>query len=616
MSTDPTNSATEGTTESSAPSDLGAVMQSSTSEALSDLHSDMEQVRARLAQFETISESAPINIMLANLDREIVYMNPKSVETLKAIEHLMPCKADEATGQIIDIFHKGPERVAKILADPANLPHEAVIGIGEERLQLRADATYDANGNYAGPVVTWELITERLKVEQEMARVNSMMENAPTNILYADEDLVVQFQNPASQKTLKTLEHLLPCKADEIVGQSIDIFHKNPDLQRRILSDPANLPHRANINLGEDTLDLLVSPIYDNKGNYMGPMVTWEVITEKLRQEHEIAQAAEREREAAEELQVKVDQILNVVNAASDGDLTRPVTVSGQDAIGQLGEGLGNFLSSLGESMCSIGSNAGALAASAEELTAVSETMGTAATDTSNKATVVSAAAEQVNQNVQTVATATQELDASVKEIAQNATEAAQVGADAVKVAETTNEKVSKLGDSSAEVGQVIKVITSIAQQTNLLALNATIEAARAGEAGKGFAVVANEVKELAKETAKATEDISRKIEAIQSDTNGAVLAIGEISGIINRINDLQTAIASSVEEQTATTNEITRNITEAARGSGEIAENISEVAMTAENSTSGAADTKNAADELSRMANELQMLTGRFKYE
>ncbi|MCB9914943.1 MAG: methyl-accepting chemotaxis protein [Planctomycetes bacterium] len=554
--------------------------------------------------------------MLADKDRKIVYMNPRSRKTLAQIEHLLPCKVDEAVGQSIDIFHKNAPRVAKIVADPANLPHEAVIGIADERLQLRADATYDANGEYAGPVVTWELITQKLKVEREMARINSMMENAPTNIMFADKDLTIRYQNPASQRTLTSLEHLLPCHADQVVGQSIDIFHKTPEKQRKILGDPANLPHRANIQLGDDTLDLLVSPIYDDKGNFMGPMVTWEVITEKLRVEREIAEANERERHAAEELQAKVGQILDVVNAAAAGDLTKAVTVAGNDAIGQLGEALEVFLTNLRDSIRTISSNASALAASAEELTAVSETMGHAANDTSNKATVVSAAAEEVNQNVQTVATATQELDASVKEIAKHATEAAHVGCEAVKVAETTNHTITKLGDSSAEVGQVIKVITSIAQQTNLLALNATIEAARAGEAGKGFAVVANEVKELAKETAKATEDISRKIEAIQNDTNGAVQAIGEISQIINRINDLQTAIASSVEEQSATTNEITRSVTEAARGSGEIAENISEVATTAENSTAGAADTKNSADELSRMANELQLLTSRFTYE
>jgi methyl-accepting chemotaxis protein len=207
-------------------------------------------------------------------------------------------------------------------------------------------------------------------------------------------------------------------------------------------------------------------------------------------------------------------------------------------------------------------------------------------------------------------------MSASIKEIAKNATEAAKIATSAVKTAETTNATVAKLGESSAEIGQVVKVITSIAQQTNLLALNATIEAARAGEAGKGFAVVANEVKELAKETAKATEDISRKIEAIQGNTKGAVQAIGEISAVILQINDISNTIASSVEEQTATTNEISRNVQEGAKGGAQVAENIGAVAQAAKSTTQGANDTQTAAGELARMAADLQKVVSGFRFD
>jgi methyl-accepting chemotaxis protein len=254
------------------------------------------------------------------------------------------------------------------------------------------------------------------------------------------------------------------------------------------------------------------------------------------------------------------------------------------------------------------------LVTSSDDLNVVSQQMSASADQTSAQARVVSEASEHVASNVQTVATGADEMMASIKEIARNTADATRVATGAVKSAQATNDTISKLGQSSEEIGQVIKVITSIAQQTNLLALNATIEAARAGEAGKGFAVVAGEVKELAKETARATEDISRRIQAIQTDTKGAVSAIGEIGTVIQQINDIQTVIAGAVEEQSATTNEITRNLSEAASGSSEITKNITGVAEAAQNTTAGATDTQKSAQELKRMAADLQGLLAQFR--
>jgi methyl-accepting chemotaxis protein len=262
---------------------------------------------------------------------------------------------------------------------------------------------------------------------------------------------------------------------------------------------------------------------------------------------------------------------------------------------------------SLGHILKEVAENAQTLSSASEELSANSQQMVSNAEETSAQAGVVSAAAQQVSNNVQTVASGTEEMSASIREIAKNAQEAAKVAAVGVTAADSATHTISKLGISSAEIGKVIKTITSIARQTNLLALNATIEAARAGEAGKGFAVVANEVKELAKETAKATEDISQKIESIQADTKHAVSAISEINGVIAKINDYQNTIASAVEEQTATTAEISRNVSEAARGSSEIAQNIGGVAQAAKNTTLGASDTEKAAMELARLAAGLQ---------
>jgi methyl-accepting chemotaxis protein len=268
----------------------------------------------------------------------------------------------------------------------------------------------------------------------------------------------------------------------------------------------------------------------------------------------------------------------------------------------------------LQSSMKSIAQNAQALSSSSQQLAATSQQMSGNAEETSAQANTVATATQQVTTNLNSVATGAEEMTSTVQSISSNAGEAAKVAAEAVKTANGANATVAKLGESSAEIGQVIKVITSIAQQTNLLALNATIEAARAGEAGKGFAVVANEVKELAKQTAKATEDISQKITAIQDDTKRAVEAIGSITGIINQINDISGTIATAVEEQSATTNEMSRNVQEAAKGSGEISQNIQGVATAAESTTRGAQDTLKAAQQLTEMATQLRTLVEQFK--
>jgi methyl-accepting chemotaxis protein len=309
-----------------------------------------------------------------------------------------------------------------------------------------------------------------------------------------------------------------------------------------------------------------------------------------------------------------VNKLKAALRQLAAGDLTVDAGVRSRDEIGQMAADLETARESLRSSLSAMGDNTVVLASAAEEMSAVSQQLGTSASESSTQAQLVSAAAEEVSTNVQTVAAGSEQMGASIREIAQNASDAARVASQAVVTAEETTSTVAKLGESSAEIGSVVKVITSIAEQTNLLALNATIEAARAGEAGKGFAVVANEVKELAVETARATEDIAKRVEAIQADTGGAVTAIGEITEIISRISDYQNTIAAAVEEQTATTNEISRNVAEAATGATEIARNVGSVSEAADQTTEAAGNTTSAAGDLTRMATEMRDLVGRFK--
>jgi methyl-accepting chemotaxis protein len=220
-----------------------------------------------------------------------------------------------------------------------------------------------------------------------------------------------------------------------------------------------------------------------------------------------------------------------------------------------------------------------------------------------------------MSSTIQTVAAGAEQMGASIREISQSAGQAAGVATRAVELTAATSGVMAKLGESSAEIGDVIKVITAIAGQTNLLALNATIEAARAGEAGKGFAVVASEVKDLAQETAKATEDIARRVEAIQADTAGAVSAIEEISETIARINDFQNTIASAVEEQSATTSEMSRNVAEAAGAGSTVAATISEVAASVQTTTAGVDQAQQAAEGLARMSTDLRQIVDGFRH-
>jgi len=504
-----------------------------------------------MTRVQSMMENIPVNVLMANKDLEITYVNPASVKQLGALQQYLPIKVEKLVGQNIDIFHKNPAYQRGILNDPSNLPARATIEVGPEKLDLLVSAVSDVDGNYIGPMVTWEVITEKLRLENEMVRVQNMMETIPINVLLANKDFELVYMNPASYKQLKEIEHLLPKPVDQLIGQSIDIFHKAPEMQRRLLADPSNLPHRAKIKVGPETLDLLATAIMDKDNNYIGPMISWSVITDQIK--------------LADDFETEIQGIVSVVTS------------------------------------------------SATEMQASSKGMSDMADNTARQSQVVAAASEEATRNVETVSSAAEELSASISEIARHVQDQSHMTSQAVTEADKTNVTIKELGVASTEIGQVVKVITSIAQQTNLLALNATIEAARAGEAGKGFAVVANEVKELARQTARATEEISEKINAIQGSTNIAVSAIGSIGESIRKIDEISTTIASAVEEQTAATNEISRNVAEAASGTAEVTNNISGVSKAATDSGIAASDMTAAAEGLTQESVKLDEAAAAF---
>lgn len=486
-------------------------------------------------------EHMPLNILICDAKNLIItYANKRSRDMLDTMSELLPkgIRGDTIIGQCIDIFHKNPQHQRRIVSDGKSLPHKATIRLGKEFLNLDIIAVPGALGKDQ-LMLTWAVVTQ-------VERLKRMVDKMPINIMMADPDtLEVVFMNETSLTTLRTVEHLLPVKAEHVVGSCIDIFHKHPERQRAMLADPKNLPYRTKIQLGTEWLELNVAAIVDNQGAYIGPMLSWSVVTS----------------------QVKVAETVQRIAASV------------------------------------------AMASSA--LSSDADMMGVAVHSATQQAVSASAASEQTSSNVQAVASAAEQMSASVSDIASNMAKSKIAVERVVDDANKADTEAQALAGAAESMGNIISLIEKITGQINLLALNATIEAARAGEAGKGFAVVANEVKMLANQTAKATQNISLEIAQMQKVASSVIQVLDAIKLSIDDMNMYVTAVAGSIEEQSAVTQEISSNMQSASQGVGKITQDMTGIAASTEQTNQATLRVQNAAKTLSAQAHELNTEIG-----
>ena len=577
-------------------------------------------------------DSTTTNVMVADSDFNIVYMNHSQHEMMKSNEdalrtELRNFNADELIGKNIDVFHKNPAHQRQML-ERLTAPHRTEITVAGRIFGLIATPVMGPDGERQGIVVEWDDRTERVAAEKaaaqeaaENARIKSALDNTSTNVMVADADLKIVYMNASQAEMMKTAESdlrkdLPNFDSSNLLGQNIDVFHKNPAHQRGMLARLTSA-YETDIKVGGRSFHLIASPVMDADGQRAGTVVEWKDETAEKAVEAEIAEVVSAVSagdftktlplegkegflralsEGVNSLSSTVDGVLqslgSMLGSLSQGDLTQRINEDYQGVYGELKENANSMASTLQETVK-------AISMASEEVSSGAEQISTGASDLSQRT-------EQQAANLEETAASMEEMASTIKQNADNSTQASQLAVTARDSAEKGGNVVSnavdamsKIEDSSRRISDIIGVIDEIAFQTNLLALNAAVEAARAGDAGRGFAVVASEVRSLAQRSAQAAKDIKDLIVDSTEQVQGGVELVNETGEALNEIVDSIKKVADIVAEISAASRE-------QATGADEINTAVTQMdEMTQQNSAlveENAAAAKTMNDQAGRM--------------